>query len=82
MSETPVFVGRKIQDALKLADKGLVCPRCSDTFHAEPKLWDHAKVQHAQDLGLTDVADEQKARNQFRLEAVAKAYVDTSSSLQ
>jgi hypothetical protein len=81
MSEKPAFVARKFQDAQKLAAKGLYCPLCSDTFHADQKLWDHAKSQHGQELSLADLPDEEKARKQFRREAIAKTYVDTLRSL-
>jgi hypothetical protein len=76
MSDKPAFVARKFQDAQKLAAKGYFCPLCSDTFQVDQKLWEHAKTQHGQQLGLADVADEEKARKQFRREATAKAYVD------
>jgi len=82
MSEKPAFVARKFQDAQKLAAKGYFCPLCSDTFHVDQKLWEHAKKQHGQQLGLVDVADDENTRKQFRREAIAKAYVDTPRSFR
>lgn len=81
MSENPTFVARKFQDAQKLAAKGYSCPLCSDTFHADQKLWEHAKTQHWQQLDL-DVADEENARKRFWRDVIADAYVNTSCSFQ
>ena len=81
MGDKPAFVARKFQDAQRLAAKGFSCPLCSDTFHAEPKLWEHAKSQHKQKLGFTDSVAEAEARRLFRHEAVGKAYVMTAHQL-
>ena len=75
MSDKPAFVARKFQDAQRLAAKGYSCPLCSDTFHADLKLWEHAKTCHPQELGPADPADDEKARKRFRREAIEKAYV-------
>lgn len=75
MSDNPAFVARKFQDAQKLAAKGYSCPLCSDTFHAEPKLWEHAKRRHSQELGSKDAGTEAEVRKKLRQEAVGKAYV-------
>lgn len=77
MSDKPAFLARKFQDAQKLAAKGLSCPLCSDTFHADLGLWEHAKIQHFQELDLGNADDEEKARQRFRREAIEKAYVHT-----
>lgn len=76
--DKPAFVARKFQDAQKLAAKGYSCPLCSDTFPADPKLWQHAKVRHYEELGLGDMADEEGTRKRFRREAIEKAYVSNT----
>lgn len=82
MADKPAFVARKFQDAQRLAAKGFSCPLCSDTFQAEPKLWEHAKNQHRQMLGFADPVGEAEARKRFRHEAVGKAYVMTVHQLR
>ncbi|KAL8823252.1 MAG: hypothetical protein Q9191_006030 [Dirinaria sp. TL-2023a] len=77
MADKPAFVARKFQDAQRLAAKGFSCPLCSETFQAEPKLWEHAKSQHKQTLGYAGSVGEAEARKRFRSEAVPKAYVMT-----
>lgn len=77
MSGNPAFVARKFQDDQKLAAKGFSCPLCSDTFDTDLRLWEHAKIQHWQELGLEEAADEEVARRRCIREAIEKAYVDT-----
>lgn len=77
MGDKPAFVARKFQDAQKLAARGYSCPLCPDTFHADVKLWEHAKSTHQQELGLAGMTNEENARKSFRREAMEKAYVNT-----
>lgn len=74
----PHFIARKLQDAQRLAAKGLLCPHCEERFQAEHKLWAHAKSQHHQALNITATSDEAEIRKQFRYEATEKTYVNTS----
>ena len=78
MSDNPAFVARKFQDAQRLAAKGYACPLCSETFHAEPKLWEHGRTRHIKELGLSDAVAEAEIRKRFRHDAVGKAYVTTA----
>ena len=72
--DKPHFIARRFQDAQRLAAKGgYSCPFCIETFLAEPKLWEHAKLKHSDSLGLTDQTDETGMREGFRKAAKEKA---------
>lgn len=81
MNERPAFSARTLQDAQKLAVNAYSCTICSETFLDGQNLWQHAGKLHGQQLGLTDVAREGKAREKFQGEAMAKAYVGASRSV-
>ena len=77
MSDKPHFLARKIQDYQRASAKGYICPICThnENFQQEPKLWEHAKALHLQELGISENGDEGDVRKHFRQNAMERAYV-------
>lgn len=76
MTDKPHFLEARILDSKRRSAKdGYVCPLCNDSisFHAEPKLWDHAKKTHFDYIGR--YTDEAQARKELKQSALEKAYV-------
>ena len=65
---------QKILQHQRRAAKGYACPLCTDLYHQEQTLWDHALKNHLNVLGEsgpTEVANE--TRKRFRQQALDKA---------
>lgn len=77
MSNEPHFFARKYQEFQRASAKGYLCPLCPNTenFQLEPKLWEHAKTVHLQELGILQKGEEGDVRKQFRQDASERAYV-------
>ena len=72
----PNPLARDFLESKRRSAKGYACPFCTEVYHQEPKIWEHALQNHRASLG--DLKTEEKtesARKQFRQLALDKAYV-------
>lgn len=70
-------LAQKFLEYQRRSTKGYPCPSCTDVYHQEQTLWDHALKIHREslgDLGSTEMVN--TVRKRFRQEALDKAYVD------
>lgn len=70
-------LAQKILEHQRRCAKGYACPLCTDVYHQEQTLWDHALKNHLNllgDLESTEMAN--AVRKRFRQQALDKAYVD------
>ncbi|KAL8853668.1 MAG: hypothetical protein Q9221_001479 [Calogaya cf. arnoldii] len=76
------FVERKVLDFQRSNAKGYVCPYCNEAFVQEPRLWDHAKKNHADHLHPDQESEQGQLRKQLRTQAVEKASNATRKSIR
>ena len=68
---------QKILEHQRRVAKGYACPFCTEVYHQEQTLWDHALKNHLNllgDLGSTEMANAMQKK--VRQQALQKAYVD------